>query len=137
MAIPPNWTEDFVQQLSYCLFPAEVPAPLGCHYHFEMGCWEIAIFPSMRKNARGDYYLEEYRPSPFTFDIQQMLPLFEDIQHLDWVAIPTSLENEVGPHLLIEGVVDGHCVLVRICSEVPLRFQQEPGLMLQEKEQLR
>lgn len=129
MVIPPSWIEEFVQQVSYCLFPEEVPAPLGCHYHEELGCWEIALFPSQRRR-RG--YREE-RPSPFSFDIRQMLPLFDELEHLDWVAVPMSEENEVGPHLLIEGEVHGNPVLLRICAEIPLRFVQEQQLSVQEK----
>lgn len=133
MVRPPSWIEEFVQQLSYCLLPQEVPAPLGCHYHHEDGCWEIALFPAMRKPSRSEEYGREYRFSPFTFDLQQALPMFEEIQHLDWVAMPASHENEVGPHLLIEGVVNNEAVLMRICAEVPLRFQQEPDLIVQER----
>jgi hypothetical protein len=130
MVIPPSWIEEFVQQVSYCLFPQEVPAPLGCHYHYEIGCWEIALFPSQQRRRGG---VRQERPSPFSFDIRQVLPLFEELEHLDWVAMPISEENEVGPHLLIEGVVGNHPVLLRICSEIPLRFAQEQELSVYEK----
>ncbi|MBB02617.1 MAG: hypothetical protein ACE37I_20790 [Rubinisphaera brasiliensis] len=132
MAIPPTWIENFVQQLSYCLFPTEVPAPLGCHYHYEAGCWEVAIFPSMRKSEPSESYEAAYRPSPFTFDIQQALKVFDDLHHVDWVAMPTNSENEAGPHLLLEGTVNDHSVLMRICAEVPARFQHEQDLIVQE-----
>ncbi len=84
MAFPPSWIEDFVHQLSLCLFPQGAPSPLGCHYHFDTGCWEIAIFPSMRKKpsenqfSRQNQKSETFHPSPFSFDIQQALPLFEE-----------------------------------------------------------
>lgn len=133
MALPPSWIESLVQQLSYCLFPTELPAPLGCHYHFEAGCWEIALFPPMRRPGRGENHASSCRPSTFTFDIQQASMLFEELQHIDWVAMPADRENEAGPHLLIEGVVNNHTVLVRICSEVPARFQNEQDLIVQEK----
>jgi len=133
MALPPSWIEEFVQQLSLCLFPQGTPAPLGCHYHFEAGCWEIAIFPSMRKKSSNVYSNEpSYSPSPFSFDIQQALPLFEEIQHLDWIAMPATSENETGHHLLLEGIVEDVAVLIRVCAEVPKRFQHDQDLIVQE-----
>lgn len=133
MALPPSWIEKFVQQLSLCLLPSGTPAPLGCHYHFEMGCWEIAIFPSMKKKNEAESYAPTFRPTPFSFDIQQALPLFEEVQHLDWIAMPVSAENEAGAHLLLEGIVNDLPVLIRICAEVPKRFQHDQDLIVQEK----
>ncbi len=133
MALPPSWIEEFVQQLSLCLFPQGTPTPLGCHYHYEAGCWEIAIFPSMRKKSSNVYSNEPaYSPSPFSFDIQQALPLFEEIQHLDWIAMPATSENETGHHLLLEGIVEDVAVLIRVCAEVPKRFQHDQDLIVQE-----
>jgi len=73
-----------------------------------------------------------FRPSPFTFDIQQALKVFDDLHHVDWVAMPITSENEAGPHLLLEGTVNDHSVLMRICAEVPARFQHEQDLIVQE-----
>lgn len=133
MALPPSWIEEFVQQFSLCLFPQGIPTPLGCHYHFQAGCWEIAVFPSMRKK-KSNYYTGDQRfsPSPFSFDIHQALSLFEEVQHIDWVAIPVSSENETGHHLLIEGIVEGAAVLIRVCAEVPKRFQHDRDLIVRE-----
>lgn len=134
MALPPTWIESLVQQLSYCLFPTELPSPLGCHYHFEMGCWEIALFPPLRQEqAEDEFHPAPCRPSRFTFDLKQATSLFEELQHIDWVAMPIDQENEVGPHLLLEGIVNNQPVLIRICSEVPARFQNELDLIVQEK----
>ncbi|MCG6155423.1 hypothetical protein [Rubinisphaera margarita] len=130
MAFPPSWIEDFVHQLSYSIFPHEVPTPLGCHYHQEQGAWEVALFPSMRRVKDHRREKDSLFPAAFSFDIQQALPLFEELHHLDWVAMPMTGENEVGPHLLFEGIVDGEPVLIRICSEIPRRFQSDPDLII-------
>ncbi len=134
MALPPAWIENLVQQLSYCLFPTELPSPLGCHYHYERGCWEIALFPPLRQeHAVDEFRPAACRPSRFTFDLKQATTLFEELQHIDWVAMPIDHENEVGPHLLLEGIVNNQSVLIRICAEVPARFQNETDLIVQEK----
>ncbi len=139
MALPPLWIEEFVQQFSLCLFPQGPATPLGCHYHFESGCWEIAVFPSMRRKKISKHEPSNYEPvdqlffpSPFSFDVHQALPLFEEIQHIDWIAIPASSENETGHHLLIEGIVEGSAVLIRVCAEVPKRFQHDQDLIVHE-----
>ncbi|MBL4886245.1 MAG: hypothetical protein JKY95_17150, partial [Planctomycetaceae bacterium] len=61
------------------------------------------------------------------------LPLFEELQHLDWITVPVSADNEAGHHLLIEGIVNDLPVLIRVCAEVPQRFQHDQELIVQER----
>jgi len=130
MSYPPSWLEEFVQKISYSLFPHSYPAPLGCHYHLEGETWEIALFPSMRETADDEIGAKRIVPSAFSFDVQQASAHFDDLQHLDWVASPVTEENEVGPHLLFEGTVDNETVLIRVCAEVPRKFQADPDLLV-------
>ena len=128
MAYPPNWIEDFVRKLSHSLFPQTAHSPLGCHYHLEEDCWEVTIFPSLTNHLdqeSGDWMTQ---PAAFTFDIQQAMPLFEEIFHIDWITVPMNEENEIGPHLQFEGIVNGETILIRLCSDIPKRFQSDPDL---------
>ncbi|TWT63415.1 hypothetical protein [Rubinisphaera italica] len=131
MAYPPTWIEDFVRQLAYSIFPQDFPTPLGCHYHQEGDCWEVAVFPSMRRVSGRGFEEESLATSAFSFDVQQSLALFEELHHLDWVTAPRSEENEAGPHLLFEGIALGEPVLIRVCAEIPTRFQSDPDLIVQ------
>lgn len=129
MAYPPIWLEEFVHQLACHIFPENFPNPLACHYHQEASCWEVALFPSRVQNQ--DTTKTSSEASFFSFDVQQAMSAFDDLLHLDWITSPITAQNEVGPHLAMEGIVQGEHLLIRICAQVPKRFQTDPSLMMQ------
>ncbi|MFG0241097.1 MAG: hypothetical protein ACF8CY_08645, partial [Gimesia chilikensis] len=64
-------------------------------------------------------------PSKFCLDILKLREIFDEITALYWQALPVSYDDQLGAHVSVEAVYEGHQVWVRVLSESPEEF--EPG----------
>lgn len=124
MAVPSDWLATLANELALRIHPVDPLAPLGCHYTFHAGCWEITLFVSTTEVVGGECDGEAFA-SAFQFDLAGIEFLFERVTSLGWQPIDLGDGDDLGPHIAIEGVRDGHSVWVRVTACPPAGFQ--PG----------
>ena len=118
---PPGWLKELADSAALLMMPADVIAPIGCHYCRAEGAWEISLFPSSTQIVGGGRD-GETRRSRFTLDIKALTSLFAAISSASWQAHALATDDEIGPHLAIEGKYGEEDVLLRILAFPPKRF---------------
>jgi len=103
------------------LIAVDVLAPLGCHFCEADGVWEITLFASHTEILGGPND-GGVRPSRFHVDFKALLVLFDEVESAYWQAQGLGADDEVGPHVGIDGIYQGHRVWLRIPSLAPRRF---------------
>ena len=121
MPSPPEWLQEFADAVALNMVPVDLLAPVGCHFCLVDETWEIALFVSSTQivGGRKDGVL---RHSRFNVDLQAVTKLFSEVQNISWQALPLAADDELGPHLSIEGTCAGKPVWLRILSRAPKRF---------------
>ncbi|WP_145219811.1 hypothetical protein [Gimesia alba] len=113
-------------QVASLMYDVDVLAPIGCHFFFNDSCneWEVTLFASNTEIVGGEWD-GVLAPSKFCFDILKVGEIFEEVQAMHWQALPVNFDDQLGPHISIEGTYEGHQVWVRVLAESPEEF--EPG----------
>jgi len=121
MPSPPEWLQEFCDAVALQMDPVDLLAPVGCHFCRVEGVWEIALFASSTQIVGGkkDGVL---RHSPFNVDVRAVMELFSNVRSVCWQALPQASDDELGPHLSIEGSLADHQVSLRILARAPKRF---------------
>lgn len=121
MPEPPDWLKQFADAAALEMQPADVLAPVGCHYCLTDGTWEVALFASSTEIVGGnqDGLL---RFSRFQVDVQALVGLFSELEDVSWQALPMGADDELGAHLAIAGCLGEHRVCLRILALPPRRF---------------
>lgn len=126
MTRPPSWIEDTADRAAALFQSEDILAPIGCHFFHdeEQDLWEVSLFVSLTETLGGpcDGKLTRGR---FSIDVRELMSLFSEIARFDWQAVSFGDDDDLGPHLAIEGLVGGASVWLRILSEPPREF--EPG----------
>lgn len=117
----PEWLSQLADRVAAQIVAVDLAAPVGCHYALVNGRWEVTIFAGSTEVVGGPHD-GRYRPSRFFLDIQGLLEYFDSIDSLAWQAQGLGAEDEVGPHLSIEGTCEGHAVWLRVPAYAPRRF---------------
>lgn len=121
---PPEWLQELADGVATRILAVDVLAPLGCHFTCADEVWEITLFASSTEILGGPQDGGE-RVSRFHVDILPLFELFDSLESVYWQAQGLGFEDDLGPHLGIEGVVQGQRVWVRIPSLPPRGYS--PG----------
>ena len=124
MASPPSWLSSFVNTVTPSIRPYQTLSPIGCHFQLVDSIWEITIFAS-RTETIGGPQDGRMSHSPFSVDVEQVLNSFSSVQTIAWQSLRLGKDDELGPHLAVEGYVDDKPIWLRITAIAPERF--EPG----------
>ncbi len=124
MGSPPSWLSLFTDKVTTSIHAHNVLSPLGCHFQEISGVWEITIFAS-RTEIVGGSQDGRSRHSPFSVDVANVLSAFSDVENIGWQAHRLDRQDDLGPHLSVDGTVENHRVWLRVTSAAPERF--EPG----------
>ena len=117
----PEWLKQLADAVALRILPVDVLAPVGCHYCLVDGTWEIALFAASTQIVGGEKD-GRLRMSRFTLDLNAVTSLFTEVTNLTWQAQSFAADDELGPHVSIEGSCGGHSVWLRILSRPPRRF---------------
>lgn len=101
--------------------PVDVLAPLGCHYCEIDGVWEITLFASQTEIVGGPKD-GGMRPSRFHVELIGLAAIFDEVESAYWQAQQLGENDDLGPHVGVEGVYAGHRVWLRIPAVAPSRF---------------
>ncbi len=118
---PPDWLQSLADEVANLFHAVDILAPLGCHYCQIDGTWEITLFAS-RTEIVGGAADGRHRTSRFHMDLKSLMGLFDEVESAYWQAQGLGAEDDLGPHLGVEGMYAGRRVWLRIPSQAPRRF---------------
>lgn len=125
MESPPEWLAEFSTCISASLKAVDLLAPIGCHYFYstEDELWEVTVFVSSTEVVGGEYDGRKVT-SRFFVDVGMAIAVFEEGASVSWQALPMDDEDdEIGPHISIDGVYQAHHIWLRIPSRPPEQFE--------------
>jgi len=103
------------------------PGPLGFLYQEEEGAWEIVIYPNPKSvELVGGADDGDIAAPAFSLDLEELRAEVERVDAVSWQSL--GYANGEGPHVSIEGVYQGHEVLVQVLAYPP--EDEEPGMKL-------
>ena len=120
---PPAWLEALVDDITPRFRSYEPVGPIGCHFFFdpEDEQWEITMFVS-RTEVMGGPTDGRITESRFFFDLLGLENLLDSVETISWQAQWILPDDEIGPHLSIGGIYDGHRVWLRLPASEPPSF---------------
>jgi len=121
MANPPEWLHQFADEVSAQLIGVEQLAPIGCHIYQGAGPSEVTLFVSSTE-VIGGVHDGRLRVSRFFVDLQALTQVFDSIRSFAWQAQGLGSQDDIGPHVAIEGDYRGHPVWLRIPAIAPKPF---------------
>src|SRR5262249_28640782 len=121
MPSPPEWLQELADAAALQMIPADILAPVGCHFCFADETWEITLFAASTQIVGGKHD-GVLRPSRFHVDLQAVSKLFSEIHDLTWQALPLATDDELGSHVAITGDYREHSVTLRILPRAPRTF---------------
>lgn len=123
MTCPPDWLEDLANVLAAEFQTLTLPAPVGCHYFYnaEDELWEVTLFTGATEivGGRNDGARSQGK---FGVDLVRLSSVFSRIDALYWQASSLGPDDELGPHISIEGAYEDQPVWVRLLARAPRRF---------------
>lgn len=121
----PEWLGRFVNQIAQAFRSEELLAPLGCHFHrdeHQSPEWEVTLFVS-RTEFLGGARDGQSAPSRFMLDLRDVITTFDNVESTYWQSHPMADDDQVGPHVGIEGQFEGHSIWLRITAAPPAQFE--------------
>jgi len=121
MPSPPEWLEELADAAAQQMIPADVLAPIGCHFCFADETWEVSLFAAVTQIVGGKYD-GVLRPSRFHVDLQAVARLLSEVHEISWQALPLATDDELGSHVAITGTYREHQIILRMLSRAPRGF---------------
>jgi hypothetical protein len=121
MPSPPEWLQELADAAAQQMIPADILAPIGCHFCFADETWEVSLFAATTQIVGGKYD-GVLRPSRFVVDVHAVTKLFSEIHDVSWQVLPLAANDELGSHIAIIGTCREHAVNLRILSRAPRQF---------------
>ena len=123
MAAPASWLAQLANQIAAEFYAVDVLAPLGCHYYFNKSRnqWEVTLFASKTETVGGEFD-GKISSSKFNLDLKILSEMFSEVTRFHWQALAIGPDDELGPHLSLEGIYQGRSVWLRIPATAPSRF---------------
>jgi hypothetical protein len=118
----PDWLTGFIQHAAELFEPFRGMARPGFECAFVEARWEISIFLGKTERVGGP---DDGAQSPvnFSFDVQRLIGLFDEIQSVRWNAFPDCglcAEEQIDLSFLVaEGVVSGEPVALQVLAGPP------------------
>ena len=120
--MPPVWLQELADELTACLTPVDPRAPIGCHVCHAEGCWEVTVFVS-RTEVLGGQFDGDVMPGRFVLDVARIMGVMDHVEACWWQPLPCAADDELGPHLSLEGQHAGERLWVRITAEQPAALE--------------
>lgn len=119
----PDWLEALLDVVAGSMESQGPQETLGFRYGEEDGVWEVFVYPTPVELVGGD--LDGAIVSPgFFIDLEEVRSALDRVVAVQWLASDLSEASEV----LIEGVYDGHGVVLHILAEAP--EDEAPGMQV-------
>lgn len=127
-AQPPRWLGELAELATRAFHSESRLAPVGCHFHkneeAESPQWEVTLFISSTE-IYGGALDGQCAFSRFMVDLRELMSVFDVVESFYWQAQTMSEDDQLGPHVGIEGMFQGQSIWLRITAQPPSSF--EPG----------
>lgn len=126
MTHPPLWLQDLIEQVTETVTPLAQPAELACHYfHSTSGDdeWEVTLFPETPQF--GGRLTGYHTADALSVDVFALVQVFDLVSNCRWQTQVVASDDEIGPHLSVEGEYEGNNVWLRVASNPPSRLLKE------------
>lgn len=123
----PEWVQQLVNSVADAMTSINSDVELGCHVYqndsSDTGEWEITVFGEpIGLGGR----LSAYAMDPvFSIDAFAVATAFDTVLSCRWQTGQIDAEDDLGPHLSIEGIHHGEPVWLRIVSQKPKTIAQD------------
>ncbi len=117
----PTWLRELADAVAAQIAPAELLAPLGCHFCEVDGQWEVSLFAAATEVVGGSRDGRR-RQSKFTLNVLKVLGMLDEIKAIHWQNRAVNRSDELGAHISIEARYAGHAVWLRVLADAPRRF---------------
>ena len=124
MSPPPTWLAELANRVATEMYPIDVMSPIGCHYFYsdESSQWDLTLFAADTEVVGGARDGSR-SPSKFNLDLSHLNTMFSKITNFHWQALPMGPNDDLGPHVSVEGIFRGQRVWLRILSQSPECFE--------------
>lgn len=123
---PPRWIGELARLAMQAFHSRGDLAPVGCHFHendeVETPQSEVTLFVSSTE-VYGGALDGHCAFSPFMVDLLALMAAFDVVESCYWQAQMMAEDDQLGPHVGIEGRFQGHSVWLRITAEPPEQFE--------------
>jgi hypothetical protein len=123
---PPRWVSELAQRAMRAFHSQGELAPVGCHFHevreVETPQFEVTLFVSSTE-VYGGALDGQCTFSPFMVDLAELMSAFDAVESCYWQAQTMAEDDELGPHVGLEGRFQGHSVWLRITAQPPQQFE--------------
>lgn len=119
----PEWVNALTDAVTPHLIAAGPPSPVGAHLQEGGGTepCEVSLFyggTEILGGARDG----ERTDLPFWLDLAGLTREFDRVERLSWQAVRLGPNDDLGPHVAIEGTFEGRPVRVRVLAASPAAF---------------
>lgn len=121
MVSPPDWLSQFVDAVAANIHSHDILSPLGCHFQRVQDVWEVTLFASKTEIVGGSQDGLMCNAG-FNVDVTGVVQLLSDVESISWQALSLGRDDDLGPHLSVEGWFEDKQVWLRITSTAPRRF---------------
>lgn len=123
MSQPPAWLSGLADVVAKAMEPLasqELPS-LGCHYAKFDGVWEITLFVESTEIIGGpdDGSIKQF---PMGIRICEIMNVFQNVTECNWQSQSLGADDDLGPHLSVEGIYKGRMVWLRIPAHAPRQY---------------
>ena len=123
---PPRWIERLANLISEEFRSSDLLAPIGCHFHHhddgvDRPQWEVTLFVSNTEFFGGPHD-GKLAVARYMLDLKKVFAVFESVDSFYWQAQSMADDDQIGPHIGLEGEFEGHSVWLRVTSEPPTQF---------------
>jgi len=114
----PEWLAELADLVAARIEPADPRAPIGCHFCEVEGVWEVTLFVS-RTEIFGGEFDGQAIPGRFIIDLGGLLSVLDELHGCWWQPFSVAADDELGPHVALEGIYAGHEVWIRVPAQQP------------------
>ena len=124
MAEVPQWLASLIDAVGNCMESHCTSGPLVFRWRQEDDFWEIAVYSTLGEVVGGVEDGAIFVPG-FSLDVQELMSVFDEVANLSWHSQSFGPHDNLGPHVSMEGVDQGHEVGLQVLAEAP--EDEEPG----------
>ena len=116
----PVWLENLVNQICAEALTPEAEASLGCHsfYAPEADEWEVTLFANATEILGGAHDGLRLQPN-LAVDLSRLPQLFDEVTGFHSQTEWLGPDDDLGPHVAVEGRWRSHRLWLRILSTAP------------------
>ncbi len=123
---PPKWLGELATLATQAFHSQSLLAPVGCHFHRNDEVtptqWEVTLFISSTE-VYGGARDGQCVFSHFMVDLRDLMSAFDVVESCYWQAQSQADDDQLGPHVGVDGRFRGHSVWLRITAKPPSEFE--------------